>query len=593
MLHEMATGVRPFQGRTGLELSSAILHKPPAQLPETVPLGLRTAIGRCLEKEPERRYQRAGEVHAVLEAIQTGATPPRAAQRPPLDRRGWRTLARPWLFLTVVAASAAALGVGWWAVNKPASPVHRIESLVVLPFEDLSEAPAQEYVLSGMHQGVISGLTRIAALRVIAPLSAAKYAGSDESASTIAKRLGVDAIVKATMRTAGDRVQLHVQLIRGSPEQVLWGHTYDAAMADLLNLQSQLARGIAAATQVTVTPQEASRLAMVRRVTPNAQEAYLKAQFFFHKLTPEGHAQAFRYLQEALAADSTWSAPYALLAQWYVLSTYAGSPPIETLPKAKEAVATALEGDSSLAEAHMALGLIKSIYDWDWTGAEQAFRQALTLKPGLALGHTQYAMHLSVMRRHDEAVGEAKLGVELDPLSNLARGQLSMVLNQAGRHQEAIDQASEAVAIDPTFGVGYGRLMTALIDAGRTKEAMTVFERRKQVGGSGWASNPSGGARIYALSGRREEARRALNETLHRASERYVAPGAIAQIYVALGETDEAMRWLQRAYDSRDINLPGHLALRTMEPMRTDPRFQALVRRMNLPHLAKADQPGR
>jgi serine/threonine protein kinase len=132
MLHEMAAGVRPFQGRTGLELSSAILHKPPAQLPETVPLGLRTAIGRCLEKEPERRYQRAGEVHAVLEASQTGATPPRAAQRPPLDRRGWLTLARPWFFLAVVAASAAALGVGWWAVNKPASPVHRIESLVVL-----------------------------------------------------------------------------------------------------------------------------------------------------------------------------------------------------------------------------------------------------------------------------------------------------------------------------------------------------------------------------------------------------------------------------------------------------------------------------
>lgn len=237
-----------------------------------------------------------------------------------------------------------------------------------------------------------------------------------------------------------------------------------------------------------------------------------------------------------------------------------------------------LELDSALAEAHMALGNIKTTYDWDWTGAEQAYRQALALEPGLAIAHTRYGTYLSIMGRHDEAVREATLGVELDPVSNAARGQLSLVLNQAGRHQEAIAQAREAIALDPAFGVGYHRLIWALVGAGRTEEAIAVSESHNAGAGE---------ATLYARPGRRQEARRLLDEILHRASDRYVIPSDIAEIYAALGETDEAMRWLQRAYDSRDINLPYHLALRTMDPIRMDPRFQALVHRMNLPHLAR------
>jgi TolB-like protein/Tfp pilus assembly protein PilF len=448
MLHEMAAGVRPFQARTPFELSSAILHQPPAPLPETVPLGLKAVVGRCLEKAPERRYQRAGEVHAALEAIQTGATPSRSAWRHRLDRRGWLGLA--------AVAGAAALYIGWWALQNPGQPPSRIESLVVLPLDNLSGDAEQEYFVAGMHDAIIGELGRIGAFGVIARTSAMRYKGTGKSVREIAQELKVDGVVEGSVLRADGRVRITLQLIDGVSAQNRWSDSYDRELRDVIALQAEVARAVAREIAIALSPAERERMELAtqrgngRRPDPKAYDAYLKGRYHDARWGgQEPQETAIRYYEEAIRRDPTFARAYAALAE----AAHKVYFQPERLQVAKEAAERAVGLDSSLPEAYAALGVVR-MREWDWSGSEAAFKKAIDLDPNSPVAHQWYAELLRrYPERRDDALQEARRAEYLDPFSLPVKTMVGWVLLNQYRYDEAIRLWDDVLELEPDYGL--------------------------------------------------------------------------------------------------------------------------------------------
>jgi serine/threonine protein kinase/tetratricopeptide (TPR) repeat protein len=571
MLFEMATGARPFQGRTGFELSSAILSQPPMSLPENVPAALSAVIGRCLEKEPARRYQRAGELHAALDAIHSGRT----TLRPQPTRRTR-------LVLTAVSmAVAAALGIGWWLANSPPSVALRIESLVVLPLDNLSGDPEQEYFVAGMHDALTGELGQISALRVISRTSAMSYKGTRKSAPEIARELNVDSLVEGSIYKDGQNVRVQVQLIRVAPtERQLWSQTYDGDLTNVLSLQKRVARAIADQIQVTLTPQEAARLTTARAVAPAAYDSWVRGLNEFHRLTPESLHKCLEFARGALVIDPSYGPAHALAASCYsILPNLSSIAPKEAFPKVKEAARRALDLDDSQADAHFALAWSLAVYDWDWIGAEREYRRGLELSPSASIGHGRFGWFLSWLGRHDEALAEVNRAMQLNPVGPNEIQESAVVHFVARRYDDAIVAARRATEIDPNYPFGWQRLGTALAEKGMYDQAIAAHEKAASLG----AGNRGMLGRIYALGGRRTDARRVLEDLLNLRQRTYVGPLQIAMIYTGLGEKDEALRWFEEAFRVRDANLVLLKVFPIWDPLRSDPRFQDLLERLKFP----------
>ena len=593
VLYEMANGKRPFRGRTSYELSSMILHDSPPPLRDNVPLGLRSVIEHCLAKEPAQRYQHASEIRAALEALRTNsAVIPASAIQPsgllPAPAAGRSRFTRTLLISSAVAALLLITAFVWKLVEvkwrgSPAVGAASIQSLAVLPLENLTGDPKQDYFADGMCDALITELSQIKKLRVISRTSVMQYKDKHESPAQIAQELGVDALVEGSVLRSDDRVRISAELVQPQTGQNLWAHSYERTVTDILALQSDVARDIVTQIQIQLTQPEQERLAKTRTVVPAAYDAYLQGNYYVAKRTGESVTQAVSDYRQAIQLDPTYAPSYAGLAGALTLAAdYKDVPSSQVLPEAEAAAVKALQLDDNLASAHAVLGQIRA-YRLEWSGVLDEFKRAIELNPGEANSHHWYALALASAGRSDEAISEMKLAQELDPRSLIINANLSWVYYLAGRNDEAVAQAQKTVAMDPSFAVAHGCLGQAYLAQREYANALQELQQALTLSGNETSFKAELG-NAYAVAGKKPEALAILHELLQMSSRQYVSPYSIALVYVGLDQKDEAFRWLDKAYDERSVRLINIAVHPRFASLHSDPRFAALVRQTGLPY---------
>jgi len=593
VLYEMATGRVPFPGSTLGETIAHILHSQPeamARFNSEVPAELERITLKCLEKKPEERYQSAKELRVDLQRLKrdtesarvgAGLAPPAGAQPAPPLRKRW-IVAMAGAAVILVAAVFIARNVGGLRdrlLPKAAAP--RIESLAVLPLENLMGDPQQEYFVDGMTEELIADLSQVSALRVISRTSVMQYKGTKKSMPEIARELKVDGVIEGSVLRSGDQVRITAQLIQAATDTHLWAKSYERDLRDVLALQSEVAGAIANEIKIKLTPQEQVRLASASAVNPEAYRLYLQGRYQFSKRTLPAFEKSIQLFQQVLEKDPDYALAYAGLAESYgILPFYGGALPKDAFPKAKAAAVKALELDSSLAEAHAALGFVLLYWDWDWSATERELKHAIELKPSYVVGHHWYAEYLSAMGRHDQAIAEIKRAQELDPLSPLMLVVGGEVCFYAHRYDEVIEQCRKALELDSSYALAHSWLASAYAEKAMYEEATTEFEKAARLFGR----DPWGGlALVYARTGKRDEALKILGRMREQSNRGESSPVRTACLYLAVGEKQRALDWLEKAYEERDPYMAFLNVRPELDPLRSDPRFQDLVRRMNFP----------
>jgi TolB-like protein/DNA-binding winged helix-turn-helix (wHTH) protein/Flp pilus assembly protein TadD len=480
--------------------------------------------------------------------------------------------------LLLLLASLTAWKLHPW--NRP-SPV--IRSLAVLPFESLSSDTSQDYFADGMTDELISSLGQISALRVISRTSVMVYKNARKPLPEIAHELNVDAVVEGTVLRSGDRVRITAQLIEASSDKHLWSQSYEGDLRDTLALQSKVASAIADQIQINLNPQEQAALKNTKVVNPEAYVSYLKGRFFWNKRTADSLKVALAYFNQAIDEDPKYAPAYSGLADTYALLgdwQYAVLAPKEALPKAKAAAIKALELDSSLGEAHNSLAFCMDGFDWDFDSAGKEFRRAIELNPSYATAHHWYAWHLSLFGKYDEAIAEMRKAENLDPLSLIINADLAELLSLAHSYDESIQQSRKTIEMDPNFALAHNHLGQAYLQKHMNDEAVAELQKAVQLSG-GNATCIANLARAYVASGKRGEAEKLLSDLKKRSNPGHLLASEIAMIDVSLGDSEQAMSWLEKGYDER-FN-PGVLLRPGFDPLHSNPRFEDLVRRVGLP----------
>ncbi len=472
-------------------------------------------------------------------------------------------------------------GVRHRLVGQPSVP--RIQSIAVLPLENLSKDPEQEYFADGMTDELITNLAQISALRVISRTSAMQYKGTKKSLSEIARELRVDAVVEGTVMHSGDRVRITAQLIEASTDHHLWAASYDRDLQNVLSMQEEVTRAIVSEVRVKLTAQERARLASMHPINPEAFQLWLKGRYYWYKLNPEGLQKAIEYFQQALEKDPTYAPAYAGLADSYnLLAFFNVFPPREVMPKAKAAAVKALELDDNLAEAHVSLGWAGFTYDLDWPAAGKHFERAIVLNPAYPLAHSYYSLYLGALGRPEEGLTEAKRALDLDPVSPAINHYVVVQLYLARRFDEAIEQCRKTLELDPSFTPVHGTLAEVYSAKGMYREALAEYEEYSALSGGSPRSTAFVGY-AHARLGQRSQAFRVLEQLRAASKQKYVPALSFAIVYVGLGEKEQAFLWLEKAYDERTNSLAYLKVQATWDPLRSDPRFADLVRRIGLP----------
>jgi TolB-like protein/DNA-binding winged helix-turn-helix (wHTH) protein/Tfp pilus assembly protein PilF len=495
-------------------------------------------------------------------------------QKDHLPSLAWKILVP--VLLVPLAAFAA------WKFHFRSSP--SIRSLAVLPLESLSADASQDYFADGMTDELITDLSQISALRVISRTSVMSYKHAGKSLPQIAQELNVDAVVEGTVLRSGDRVRITAQLIQANADKHLWAASYEGDVRDTLTLQNQVARSIADQIRISLSPQEQAVLKSAKAVNPEAYEASLKGRFFWNKRTADSLKTAVDYFNQAIAKDPNYAEAYTGLADTYALLgdwQYAVLTPKEAFPKAKAAAIKALELDSSSSEAHNSLAFCFDAFDWDFESAGKEFRRAIELNPGYATAHHWYAWHLSLMGQYDEAIAEMKKATNLDPLSLIINSDLAELLVIAHFYDESIIQSRKTIGMDPNFALAHNQLAQAYLQKHMYGEAVAELQKAVELS----KDSPTciaNLARAYAASGTTSEAVKLLEDLKKNSNRNYPDASEIAVIYAALGNNHQAMNWLEKGFEER-FN-PGVLSRPGFDPLRSDPRFQNLVRLIGLPH---------
>jgi TolB-like protein/Flp pilus assembly protein TadD len=482
------------------------------------------------------------------------------------------------LLLFVLIASVAG-----WRIHSANRSDTVIRSLAVLPFESLSNDASQDYFADGMTDELISDLGQISALRVISRTSVMGYKHARKPLPQIARELNVDAVVEGTVLHSGDRVRITAQLIEASVDRHLWSQSYEGELRNTLELQNKVASAIADQIRINLNPQEQAALKKAQVVDPEAYESYLKGRYFWNKRTADALKVARAYFDQAIEEDPKYAEAYSGLADTYALLgdwQYAVMTPKEALPKAKAAAIKALELDSALGEAHNSLAFCLDGFDWDFDSAGKEFRRAIELNPGYATAHHWYAWHLSLLARNDEAIAEMRKAESLDPLSLIINADLAELLLIAHFYDESIQQSRKVIEMDPNFAFAHNQLGQAYLPNHMPGEAVAELKTAVQLSG-GSPTSLANLARAYVAFGNRSEAEKILSDLKKRSNPDYSYSPEIAVIYVALGDKDQAMNWLEKGYGDR-FN-PGVLLRPGFDALRSDPRFQNLVRRIGLP----------
>jgi len=486
-----------------------------------------------------------------------------------LGRRGYRFI------------SAVGFHDSQTLLGEPSSP--KIQSLVVLPLENLSKDPEEEYFTDGMTDQLITNLAQIGALRVISRTSAMRYKGTKKSLPEIARELHVDAVVEGAVMWVGARVRISAQLIEAQTDHHLWAASYERDLRDVLSMQEEVTRAIVSEIRVKLTAQEQARLASTRLIDPDAYRLCLKGRYYFYKLKPEAMQKAIEYFQQALEKDPAYALAYAGLADTYnALAFFTVFPPRDVVPKAKAAAVKALEIDANLAEAHVSLGWAGFTYDLDWPAAGKHFERAVVLNPAYPLAHCYYSLYLGALGRSEEGLTEAKRALDLDPVSPAILHYVVVQLYLARRFDEAIEQCRKTLEFDPSFTPAHRVLAEVYAAKGMYLETLAAYETYATLSGGGPGSTAFVGYAL-ALSGQRSQAFRVLDQLGATSKQRYVPALSFAVVYVGLGENEQAFLWLEKAYVERTNSLAYLKVDATWDPLRSDPRFADLVRRIGLP----------
>jgi serine/threonine protein kinase/tetratricopeptide (TPR) repeat protein len=579
LLYEMATGRLPFDGRTPFETSSAIISEPPAALPRSVPLALRVVIERCLAKDPEARYRRAADLRDALDAIRRRRTWSIVSRRLRPSRRQLGRAAG----LTLVTGLLAVAAVQFARQFQDAADPPAIPTIAVLPLENATGDPAFQYFAEGLTDGLLAQIGAIGTLRVISRTSAERASRSGDGVVEIGKALGASAVAQGEVRTTPSGLRLDVRLTDVGTGRALWSDRFERGGRDVLVLQADVVRAIAVSVHATLQPRERDRLAVVRAVNPETYEAYLKGRYQWNRRTREALQLAIDHYTRALRIDPTYAPAHAGIADCYnQLATVlvGGGPPREYRSQAAAHAVKALQIDADSAEAHAALGYVRH-YTWQWAEAEREFRRAIDLNPSYALARLWYANLLMSLGRFEESLREVQAARDLDPFSLIANTNVGWVLHHAGRPREAADQMARTLELDPDYPQAHFRLASTRAALGDLDTAFRHATRFAELTDRS-ASAVSLLAELHAMAGRTDEARRLLGECLEIGQRQYVPPTVPAAAYVALGEVDAALTALERGYNDQSNQLAYLANDPRLEPIRTHPRYQALLARTGL-----------
>ena len=573
LLYELATGELPFTGRTPFETSSAILGEPPRRMSSRVPIALRLVIERCLAKDPNGRYQHAADVRNALDAIARRHAWPLIGRL--LVSARWRRLSA-WSAAVVLIVAAAITAPRLRARLGGAATI-KISTLAFVPMETDASDSTSVYYAQGITEALITRLGAIADARVLAPASAARAAKTATSRAELAKRLNADAIIEGRLRRSVDRIAVDVRLVEPARGRVIWSDTYERDSRQVLALQDDIVRALAAEVRLTMRAGANVQPEPSRAVNPDAYESYLRGRFEWNKRTRASLERAVAHFTRAIELDPTYAPAHAALADCYnqfgTQMVGSGSPR-DFRPRAAAEAIRALQIDPYSAEAHAALAYVRH-YEWQWGEAERGFRRAIELNPSYPYAHLWYANLLMSRRRFDDALHHVRLARELDPFSLIVNSNIGWVLTVAGRNAEAVAQLRQTLALDSTYVQAHMRLIGPLEALGRFDEARREAEIVVRLT-NGSASALASLAAIDAAAGRTADARRELAELLRRARTEYVPPGAVAIVYAKLGDTLNQDIWLMRAYEERS-NALAYVVADTARLWRVDATVRKLI----------------
>jgi TolB-like protein len=581
ILYEMLAGEHPFKGESELAVMYSIMNEEPdpvTDLRSEIPMSMEQVVARALEKNPEKRYQHTAELlddlRSISEGIESEGIRARV-RKAKLHRRKkvitYAGIAGLIIIMTVIALS--------FFMGRAAT----IDSIAVLPLENLTGDAGQEYFVDQATDELIGQLAQIGALQVISRRAVMQYKGAEKPLSEIARELNVDAVVDGSVYEADRNVRIRVQLIDALPEERnLWAATYNRTKADVLVMYSEIARAIAAEIRVELTAAETARLTNVRQVNPEAYKAYSQGRSHWNKLTAKDLDTALQYFEEALEIDPNYAAAHAGVALvWQGRNQFRFAPRNEAVSRAKAAAEKALELDNTLAEAHYTLAMFKTWHEWDWDGAETAFRRAVELNPNLPDARAWYSHFLSIMGRNDEALRHIERAIELDPLNALFHGLYGMVLVYQRRYDDAIAAANTGLRLQPDLPIARGALQSGFILKGMRDEQLAIQRARIALDPERVAAFERG-----IEEGGYEGAQRGVADVLAaqygKSGPRKTTAGGIAKRYLDAGDYDRTIEWLEKGYEDRDPTLLG-ITGPLYDPLRSNPRFQDLLRRMNLP----------
>jgi len=580
VLYEMFSGQLPFKGEHDQAVVYSILNEKPNSITELrseIPASIDQVAAKALEKDLDNRYQTIDEMLYDLKSISEGIVPEEIKamlRRAKLLKRK-RTI--------IYAGAAGFLIIATLVVlTLFTGSAGAIDAIAVLPLENLTGDPQQEFFVDAATDELIGQLAQIAALRVISRRSVMQYKGVEKPLPEIAEELNVDALVEGTVSRVSDIVRIRVQLIEALPEERnLWARTYERDMTDVLVMYKEMARTIVDKTRVKLTADEEAKLASTRQVNPEAYEAYIKGRSHWYKLTSQDLELALQYFELALEKDPDYALAYAGIAEvWIGFRVQGLAPSSEAWPEVKEAALKALELDDTLAEVQFMLALV-DLGEWDWRDSEKAFQRALELNPNYPDARAYYSQLLFMMRRPEEAMVQIEQAMELDPFNTLLRSIYAWDLIYAHRYDDAIDHLRETLRTAPDDWTALSTLRSAYHQKGMYEEALEIWKRSYEARDDQEAEDAL--VRGYEEGGYSGALSSVAELLIERSRTTFVTPWQIGTLYTRAGKKDKALEWLEKAFEARD----GNLIYLSVDPifdyLRDDPRFQDLLRKMNLP----------
>jgi eukaryotic-like serine/threonine-protein kinase len=585
VLYEMATGLMPFHGETSAEVSDEVLNRSPVapvRLNAHIPQKFEEIILKALEKNRETRYQHASDICADLKRLKRDMESARVgtmtAAAPDVQSQPWWR-AR-WSLAGGGSVLALLLVAMWFGVFRGQGEA--IDSVAVLPFVNASTDQDTEYLSDGIAETLIGQLSEIPRLKVMARSTVSRYRGNKVDPQQVGRDLNVRAVLTGRVSQRGDTLTISMDLMNVRDGSELWGGRYNRKLADILAMQEDIAREITDKLRLRLQSEEEKRL--TGHVTENAEayQLYLKGRYYWNKRTLDGTQKAIEYFQAAIERDPGYARAYAGLADCYHVPANP-LPPREKMPLAKTAAMKALQLDDTLVEAHTALARVLFVYDWDWPRAEKEFKRAIELNPHYAPAHQWYGGYLSATGRFREADAEKERALELEPLSLVVNFEAGLSLYFSRNYDKAIDQFQKTLELDANFPPPHTFLAAAYEQKGMFNEAIAAFQRAlSTTQGPAKILAMAGLGHVYAVSGRKAEADKILAELQRLSEHSYVQATDLALVYAGLGDKDKAFTWLEKAYEEHSFTLSSLKVEPRFDPLRSDPRYADLLRKIGL-----------